>query len=331
MDFLLDLFWFNIGLGDLLILVLGPTLEYLAQYMPGDVFPFYFEWEMFQRALIAALLISIVAGLFGTFLMLRNLALIGDGLAHVSFGGMAVGVAFGSVAPLWLALLFSIIAAILIYEFQSREILTGDTSIAIFLTGTLAFGLVVLRLFGEGITTDIEAYLFGSLNMIDPQSLNMIASLSLFAITSIAILHRGLLAMTIDSVAARMQGIPVNFIGLWFSITIAAIVVSMVKLVGALLVSALLVTPAATAQIISRSFRGCMIWTQVFGFSATFLGIYLAAELNTGTGSMIAVVAAIQFALVGLTKTISVSRLAIMDMGETYHSSSLNNSKESED
>jgi zinc transport system permease protein len=320
--------WEFDNLGDLLILVLSPMLEYLGQYMPGDVFPIYFEWEMFQRALIAALLISIVAGLFGTFLMLRNLALIGDGLAHVSFGGMAVGVAFGSVAPISLALLFSVIAAILIYEFQNREILTGDTSIAIFLTGTLAFGLVILRLFGEGITTDIEAYLFGSLNMIDSDSLSFIAWLSIFSLVSIAILHRGLLAMTIDSVAARMQGIPVNLIGLWFSITVAAIVVSMVKLVGVLLVSALLVTPAATAQIVSRSFRGCMLWTQVFGFSATFLGIYFAAELNTGTGSMIAVVAAMQFAMVGLIKTVSF--YIRMNMGETYHPRSSKRTKELE-
>ena len=152
--------------------------------------------------------------------------------------------------------------------------------------------------------------------MIDQQSLNIIAALSVFSIATLAILHRGLLAMTIDSVAARMQGIPVNIIGLWFSITIAAIVVSMVKLVGALLVSALLVTPAATAQIISRSFRGCMIWTQIFGFSATFLGIYFAAELNTGTGSMIAVVAAMQFAIVGLIKTSSFS--IRMNMSETH-------------
>tara|TARA_B100001113_G_scaffold262436_1_gene217353 strand:+ start:1525 stop:2454 length:930 start_codon:yes stop_codon:yes gene_type:complete len=294
------------GLGTSLLTFLSPVLEFLAPYLPGDTFPLYFEWEMFQRALLAALLISIVAGLYGTFLMLRNLALIGDGLAHVSFGGMAVGVALGSVTPLNTALLFSIIAAIIIYELQSREILTGDTSIAIFLTGTLAFGLVVLSKWGDGITTDIEAYLFGSLNMIDPASLDMITLLSLFSLVSIAVLHRGLLAMTIDSVAARVQGIPVNFIGLWFSITIAIIVVSMVKLVGVLLVSALLVTPAATAQIVSRSFRGCMLWAQAFGLSATFLGIYFAAELNTGTGAMIAVVAATQFALLGLIKTFSV-------------------------
>ncbi len=295
------------GLGSLLLEVLThdlfSILDTLALFMPGEVFPAYFRVEMFQRSLVGALLVTIVAGLYGTFLMLRNLALIGDGLAHVSFGGVAVAIAFGfAFDPLWVALLFSMVAATIIYELQSREILSGDTSIAIFLTGMLAFGLVVLRLWGGGITTDVEGYLFGSLLLIDSDSLDLIVTISLFAFLSLAILYRGLLAMTIDAVAARLQGIPVNLIGLWFSVTVAAIVVTMVKVVGALLVSALLVTPAATAQLISRSFRSCLLWTQVFGFSATILGIFFSAELNTGSGSMIAVVAASQFVIVGLIK-----------------------------
>ena len=111
------------------------VLSTIGGWMPGEVFPAFFEMEMFQRALIAALLVTVVAGLYGTFLMLRNLALIGDGLAHVSFGGVAVGVAFGAVAPMDIASLACIVSAICIYELQNRDILSGDTSIAIFLTG----------------------------------------------------------------------------------------------------------------------------------------------------------------------------------------------------
>ena len=185
---------------------------------------------------------------------------------------------------------------------QSREIVTGDTSIAIFLTGMLAFGLVILRLYSQGITTDIEGYLFGSLVLIDTPSLNLITWISCFALVGLAVFHRALLAITVDHVAARMQGIPVHVVGLWFSITIAAIVVSMVQVIGALLVTALLVTPAATAQLVSQSFRGSLLWTQVFGLTSTLLGLYLSAELNTGSGSMIALVAASLFALVGVLK-----------------------------
>lgn len=302
------------GLGTVLHRVLSPVLEGLGPRMPGEVFPAFFEMEMLQRALIASVLVTVVAGLYGTYLMLRNLSLIGDGLAHVSFGGAALGVALGAVAPLDVALLFSIVASVIIYELQNREILSGDTSIAIFLTGMLAFGLVVLRLWGDGITTDIEGYLFGSLILIDDQSLDRITTISAIALVGLALCHRGLLAMTIDSVAARVQGLPVHLLGLWFSVSIAMIVVSMVQVIGALLVTALLVTPAATAQLISRSFRGSLLWTQAFGLTSTLVGLYLSSELNTGSGSMIAVVAAAIFASVGLGRLIY-SRFQSMESG----------------
>lgn len=279
-------------------------LETIGALMPGEVFPAFFEMEMFQRALIAGVLVTVVAGFYGTHLMLRNLALIGDGLAHVTFGGLAIGITVGAIYPMSYALVACVVSSVLIFELQSRGILSGDTSIAIFLTGALAFGLVVLRLFGQGITTTIEAYLFGSLVLIDGPSLDRITMTSLFASITMLLFHRPLLSVTIDSVAAKMQGIPVHFIQLWFSVTIGTIVVSMVQLLGALLVTALLVTPAATAQLVSRSFRGCLIWTQVIGLSCLFVGLYLSAELNTGSGTMIAFVAASTFALVGSAKLV---------------------------
>ena len=201
---------------------------------------------------------------------------------------------------------------------QTREILTGDASIAIFLTGMLALGLVILRLDtafdipfygtleinGGGITTDIEGYLFGNLLLIDDQSLDLITIICITSLISLGMMYSRLLATTIDPLAARIQGLPVRSIGLWFSIITAAVVVSMVQIVGTLLVTALLVTPAATAQLVGRSFRSCVIWTQIFGFSSVILGLYYSAELKTGTGSMIALVAAIIFGSVAILQTI---------------------------
>ena len=117
-------------------------------------------------------------------------------------------------------------------------------------------------------------------------------------------MYSGLLATTIDPLAAQVQWLPVRAIGLWFSIITASVVVSMVQVVGTLLVTALLVTPAATAQLISRSFRMCLIWTQIFGFISVILGLYFSAELETGSGSMIALVAAMIFASVLIFQTI---------------------------
>ena len=186
---------------------------------------------------------------------------------------------------------------------QSREMLTGDASIAIFLTGMLALGLVILRLSGGGITTDIEGYLFGNLLLIDEASLDITTYICITSLIILAVLRNGLLACTIDPISARVQGLPVRNIGLLFSITTAAVVVSMVQVVGALLVTALLVTPAATAKLVGNSFRMCLIWTQVFGLVSVLLGLYLSAELDTGSGAMIALVAAVIFGIVAVSKT----------------------------
>ncbi len=292
------------GLGTTILEITAPLLEIISPLMPGEIFPYFFTMEMFQRALLAAILVTIVAGFLGSFLLIRNLALIGDGLAHVSFGGVAVGIVLGSTSPLWYALVFSVTASIMIHELQSREILTGDASIAIFLTGMLALGLVILRIQGGGITTDIEGYLFGNLLLIDENDLDMIASICLASIVLLGLIHSSLLASTVDPLSARIQGLPVRGIGLMFSIITAAVVVSMVQVVGTLLVTALLVTPAATAQLIGRSFRSCLILTQTFGLSAVFLGLYFSAELDTGSGSMIALVAATIFSIVAISQLI---------------------------
>jgi len=291
------------GIGSVLMHFVSPILESIAPFVPGEVFPYYFS-GLFQNSLVAAVMVTAVAGFLGSFLLVRNLSLIGDGLAHVSFGGICVGIVMGSSSPLWFALVFSTVAAILIFEMQRTEMLTGDASIAIFLTGFLAFGLLVLRLYGGGITIDVEGFLFGSVNLIDEQDLDLIVFISLYSIISLSLMQNGLLATTIDPLAAQVQGLPARGIGIFFSVTTAAVVVSMVQVVGTLLVTALLVTPAATAQLVGRSFRSCLIWTQVFGLTSVILGIYLSAEMVAPTGAMIAVVAASIFAAVGVYRSI---------------------------
>ncbi len=290
------------GIGTMILEIIAPLMESIAPMMPGVTFPKFFTLKMFQRSLLAAVMVAIVAGFLGSFLLIRNLALIGDGLAHVSFGGVAIGIVLGATSPLWYALVFSVTASILIFELQSREILTGDASIAIFLTGMLAFGLVVLRYSGVGITVEVESYLWGSLLLTSSQDLDLIASISIVSFVLLVIIRPVLLATTVDPLAAQVQGIPVRTIGQLFSVITAAVAVSMVQVVGTLLVTALLVTPAATAQLVGRSFRSCLIWTQIFGLSAVFLGLYFSAELDTGSGAMIALVAAVIFAIVAILK-----------------------------
>ena len=287
-------------IGNIVLKLLAPFLEFIAPIIPGEIFPYFFTMEMFQRSLIAALLVTMVAGFLGLFLLMRNLALIGDGLAHVSFGGVAIAIVFGSTTPLWYALTLSIISAILIHEMQAREILSGDASIGIFLTGMLALGLVVLRIWGGGIQNDIEGYLFGNLLLVDKESFELICIISIISLIFLTFSQKVLLVTTIDPLAAQVQGIPVRATGLVFSVITASIVVSMVQVMGVLLVTALLITPSATAQLVGNSFRSCFIWAQIFGFTSVILGLYFSAEEETGSGSMIALIAAIIFGCVAI-------------------------------
>ena len=291
------------GLGIVILELIGPQMEMLAPIMPGDTFPRFFNMEMMQRSLIASIMVTIVAGILGVFLIIQNLSLIGDGLAHVSFGGVAVAIVLGATNPLWYALLFSVIAAILIHELQSREILTGDASIAIFLTGVLSIGLISLTVWGGGVTSDIHGYLFGSQLLIDKEELDWIATVCIFALIFMAFIGPSLLACIVDPLAAKVQGLPVKGIGLLFSIITAGVVVTMVKVVGALLVTALLVTPAATAQLVGNSFRSCILWTQFFGITSLLGVLYMTAEMGAGSGSAIALFAAVLFAFVAISKS----------------------------
>ncbi len=288
--------------GDLVVDVLAPILEYLEPIVPGEWFPLYFIRPYLQRPLIAAIFVSMVAGFLGSFLLIRNLALIGDGLAHVSFGAIAIGLVAGVVDPLIWAFVLCLIAAILIDYLQVKQWLTGDTAIAIFLTGMLGLGVVVTRLYGGGSLISVEGYLWGNLNLIDSDSFEFIIIACLASYISLIVLYQSLLLISIDPIAARVQGLPVRFIGLYWSILTAAVVVCMVQFVGVLLVTALIVTPAAIAQLVSRSFLMCVILSQVLGVVTVLLGLYYSAELSTDSGAMIALVSAIMFVVVAVSK-----------------------------
>ena len=171
-----------IDIGEIVLKLVVPILEILAPAIPGKIFPYFFTMEMLQRSLVAALLVTFVSGFLGVFLLIRNLALVGDGLAHVSFGGVALSIAFGIGFELHVALLLSVVSAIIIYEFQAREILSGDASIGIFLTGMLALGLVSLRVWGGGVQNDIEGYLFGNILLVSKDSFNLICTISILTI-----------------------------------------------------------------------------------------------------------------------------------------------------
>ncbi|MAO70344.1 MAG: hypothetical protein CL983_04605 [Euryarchaeota archaeon] len=308
--------FYYIPFGNITIDLAGPILEFVGSVriplgdnkylsiIPGEFFPYYFTSKIFQRALIASLIVSMMAGLLGTFLMVRNFSLIGDGLSHVSFGAYSVGIVLGGIAPFWYALAFTIFASVAIEYLSAKKILTGDASIAIFLTGMLGLGLVILRREGGASYADIESYLFGDLLLIDESSFNFILLVAILTLFSISFLYQSLLAISIDPIAARVQGIPVSLISIYFATLVGLVVLSMIQIVGVLLVTAILITPSATAQLIGKSFRSCILYSQLFGILIVILGLYFSAEENTGSGSTIALIAAIVFLIVAFSKIV---------------------------
>ena len=159
-------------------------------------------------------------------------------------------------------------------------------------------------MWGGGVTTDVESYLFGNLLLIDKESFNLICIISIISLFFLFLSHKALLMISIDPLAAQVQGIPVRMTGLAFSIVTAATVVSMVQVMGALLVAALLVTPSATSQLVSTSYRSSFMWSQIFGFSSVLLGLYYSAEIETGSGAMIALISAVIFGSVAIFQVI---------------------------
>ena len=202
----LDKILYDSYFGDKVLELFDPILREIHPIVPGDIFPAYFLLEYFQRPLIASIVVAMVAAFLGTFLLIRNLALLGDGIAHVSFGGIAIGLAFGGIGPLWYALVFSTFAAIVIDQLQTRNLISGDASIAIFLTGTLGLGLVILRVYGGAPQSTVDSYLWGSLNLIDRDSFDFVLKISILGYVSLVVLYQMLLSISIDPISARVQG-----------------------------------------------------------------------------------------------------------------------------
>ena len=230
------------------------------------------------------------------------MALIGDGIAHVTFGGVAVSMVLAGVPTLPMATFFAV-AAVLIFELQDRGLLEGDTAIAIMMTGALAFGLVAAAGGARASPQTLSGSCTVTCRLLTMRVWIGFAPLDWLPSLLGTMYRVFLLSWTL---AARVQGIPVRAIGLAFSIITAVVVVLMVKIIGALLVTALLVSPAATAQQVGKSFRSCILWSQVFGLVSVLLGIYLSAEEDTGAGAMIALVAAVIFLVVVALKSIAV-------------------------
>jgi zinc transport system permease protein len=251
-----------------------------------------------QRALLAALLVGITAPSVGIYLVQRRLALMGDGIGHVALVGVAAGVLLGT-APLLTAVAVSALGAVAIETIRARGRTSGDVALAILFYGGIAGGVLLLSLAPDGGgTPGLMAYLFGSLTTLSDADLAAIAALSLVVIAITIGLSPRLFALCQDEEFARVAGLPVRALNLLLAVTAAVTVTVAMRAVGVLLVSALMVIPVATAQLVTRGFRTTFGLALAIGAGHAIVGVVLSYQADLPSGPTIVILAIAGFAVV---------------------------------
>jgi len=247
--------------------------------------PLLFGYGFFQNALIGGTLAAAACAAIGIFLLLRREALIGEGIAHVSFGGIALGLFIG-VYPIYTALLLSIIATLSITYMRRKGFAQSDAAIGIIVAFGLSLGLVLLSISG-GFNVDLFTYLFGSILTIDAQDLATSAILAIVVLAFLMVLHKELLSITFDERAAKVSGIPVEKIDFAFNVLVAVTVALSIKIIGILLVTALLIMPGIAALQLKLSFRGTLAMAVVLSAVSVVTGVIISAMVNVATSAVI--------------------------------------------
>jgi zinc transport system permease protein len=238
----------------------------------------FLAYAFMQRALLAGFLISLTCAILGVFLVLRRDAMIGHGLAHVTFGGVALGL-FLYLSPILVALGVAVVSALGILKLKERAGLHGDTAIGIISSLGMALGIILVSLAGS-FNVDLFGYLFGSVLAIDPEEVWVALILALVVLFTIALFYQEFVYLTFDSESAKVSGVKVRRLDSLMAILTAVTVVLGMKVVGILLVSALLVIPAAAALQVARSFKEALVVSASLAGVSALAGLIMAFYLD---------------------------------------------------
>ena len=249
-----------------------------------------FGFQFFQNALLGGTVAALACAWVGLFLILRKEAMIGDGIAHTAFGGIALGLFLG-VNPIVTALLVSILAVLGISYMKRRGLAQSDSAIAVMMAVGFSTGLIIISLAG-GFNVELFSFLFGSILTIDQTDLIIVSILGASTILVLGIFYKELLSMTFDEEGARLMGIPVKPLSLAFNFLVAITIVLSIKVIGVILVVALLVLPGLSALQLNLSFKGTTLAAICFGTASMVTGILLSAVYNVATSGVIVFTAA---------------------------------------
>jgi zinc transport system permease protein len=252
-----------------------------------------FEFEFMRFAFAAGAVVGLLAPVVGFFLVQREMSLIGDGIGHVAFAGVALGYLIG-VSPVWTAIVASIAGAGTIEWLRGRRKAAGDQALAlVFYTG-IAAGVVLISSAGA-LNANLFTYLFGSILTVSRGDLVRIAALGLAALLVVAVLLRALLAVAIDEEGARVAGLPVPLLNGVVSMLAALTIGISMRIVGILLIAALMVVPVIAAQRIAWSLRSTIGLAVVIGLCSVLAGLTVSYYANLPPGGTIVLTATASF------------------------------------
>ncbi|MCA1295907.1 metal ABC transporter permease [Paenibacillus sp. alder61] len=241
--------------------------------------------DFFQRALTGGLLIGLTAPLIGIFLVLRRLSMIGDTLAHVTIAGVALGLLV-NVYPIGVGLAFAVAASFAIEKLRKAYKGYAELSIAVIMAGGVALASLFFTL-GMGYNTDVMSYLFGSIYTLDTTDLYVVGAVTLVVVTVVSIFFKEMFLLTFEEDAASVSGLPVKLLNMLITVMTALVISTAIKIVGALLVSALLTIPAACSLLIARSFKSSVIFSVAIAEIAVVAGLVTAGVWNLAPGATI--------------------------------------------
>ena len=263
----------------------------------------FLQYDFMQRALVAAVLVGLAAPSVGIFLVQRRLSLMGDGMGHVALTGVALGVLTGW-APVWVALATAVAGAVTIELLRARGRTTSDLALAIMFYGGIAGGVVLITKAPGGTAASLNQYLFGAITTTSQSDLVAFLVLAAVVLVLTIWLSRQLFAVANDEEYALASGMPVVPLNVLLAVLTATTVVLSMRVVGLLLISALMVVPVATAQLVAWSFRSTLVLSLAIGVGCGVVGVSSSYYTNTPSGGAIVLIAIALFAATAIVTSV---------------------------
>ena len=246
-----------------------------------------FTYPFIVRAFVVGILVSLCAALLGVPLVLKRYSMIGDGLSHVSFGALSIAVACGW-APLPVSIPVVILAALGLLRLTENSRMGADAAIAVVSASSLAAGVIVTSLI-TGMTTDVDSYMFGSILAMDRSDVALSAGLSAAVLLLFVLFYHKLFAITFDESFSRATGVRVGLYNTFLSVLTALTIVLGMRMMGAMLISSLVIFPALSAMRVRKSFRGVVILAGILSVTCFCAGLTASYLLSTPVGATVVI------------------------------------------